>query len=322
MTVPVINAFVKQHPEVKITVVSRPFFKPMFDLIPGVTFFEADLKERHKGFFGLLKLSNDLKKQNINFISDLHNVLRSRIICAFAAIGGMRSKSVDKARPEKKALTRQVNKVFRQLKPVTQRYADVFSSFGYDVKLDQSALLPKQPIPDSAGSKNGKWIGIAPFAKHEGKVYPDDLMQEVVNELSKNAETQIFLFGAGSQEMKKLDVFADGKPNVQNYAGKSSFSDELALISNLDVMLSMDSGNAHLAAMFGVPTVTLWGATHPFAGFAPFLQPEENMLAADRTKYPALPTSVYGNKKVDGYEDAMRTITPTQVIQRVSELLK
>ena len=51
MTVPVLRAFVKQYPEVKITVISRPFFKPFFNGIPNLDFFAFDEKERHKGFF-------------------------------------------------------------------------------------------------------------------------------------------------------------------------------------------------------------------------------------------------------------------------------
>ena len=60
-----------------------------------------------------------------------------------------------------------------------------------------------------------------------------------------------------------------------NIAGKLSFKEELELIRSLDVMVSMDSGNAHLAAMQDVKTITLWGVTHPYAGFAPFHQPED-----------------------------------------------
>ena len=82
-------------------------------------------------------------------------------------------------------------------------------------------------------------------------------------------------------------------------------------------MISMDSGNAHLAAMLGVKVITLWGATHPFAGFKPFDQPLENCITSDRDKYPLLPTSIYGNKKVEGYEDAMRSILPETVVTKV-----
>lgn len=100
-------------------------------------------------------------------------------------------------------------------------------------------------------------------------------------------------------------------------AGKIKFQQELQLISNLDVMLSMDSGNAHIAAMLGVKVITLWGATHPYAGFLPFNQSFENALTSDRNQYPQLPTSVYGNKTVEGYQDAMRSISPNEIVQKI-----
>ena len=114
-----------------------------------------------------------------------------------------------------------------------------------------------------------------------------------------------------------MDAFAKPYGNIINVSGKIKFTQELQLISNLDVMLSMDSGNAHIAAMLGVKVITLWGATHPYAGFSPFNQPIENALVADRNLFPKLPTSVYGNKKVEGYEDAMRTILPEEVVAKL-----
>ena len=87
-------------------------------------------------------------------------------------------------------------------------------------------------------------------------------------------------------------------------------------------MLSMDSGNAHIAAMLGVKVITIWGVTHPFAGFSPFNQPLGNALTADIGLFPKLPTSVYGNKKVAGYENAMRTILPINVVEKITLSLK
>jgi ADP-heptose:LPS heptosyltransferase len=326
MTVPVINAFSKQHPQVRIIVVSRPFFKPMFAGLANVTFFEADLSGKNKGFLGLHRLYKELKRDNIDGVADLHNVLRSKIISSFFSIGGIKTATVDKARAEKKALVRVENKIFQPLKPITQRYADVFGDLGFPLNLDDQALLPKREISaetlNITGIKSGNWIGIAPFAKHEGKVYPAELMQQTINYLSETGRFKIFLFGAGKYESGQLDAFAQGKSNVINIAGRLSFSEELSLISNLDAMLSMDSGNAHLAAMFGVQTVTLWGSTHPYAGFAPFLQPDENAMVSDREKFPNLPTSIYGNKKVEGYEDAMKTISPESVAEKIRNVLK
>ncbi|CAM3929330.1 glycosyltransferase family 9 protein [Flavobacterium sinopsychrotolerans] len=312
MTVPVLRAFVKQHPQVKITVISRPFFKPFFEGIPNITFFAFDEKVRHKGFLGLLRLFQDLKGLNIDAFADLHNVLRSKIVRNLFALSGKKTASVDKGRAEKKALTQPENKVFKQLPTMFERHVKVFEQLGFTVDLSQ-AFFPKKAVlsPEILaiiGEKSQKLIGIAPFAQYDSKVYPLDLMQEVINQLSKNLEYKILLFGGGKKEIEILDSFSANKENVINMAGKIKFQQELQLISNLDVMLSMDSGNAHIAAMLGVKVITLWGATHPYAGFSPFNQPLGNALVSDRKQYPKLPTSVYGNKKVDGYEDAMRTI--------------
>jgi ADP-heptose:LPS heptosyltransferase len=146
-------------------------------------------------------------------------------------------------------------------------------------------------------------------------------MQEVINQLASTKTYKILLFGGGKKEMEHLYSLSKGKENVVVVAGQLEFQQELQLISNLNVMLSMDSGNAHLAAMLGVKVITLWGATHPFAGFSPFNQSLENALVSDRNLFPKLPTSVYGNKKEEGYENAMRTISVESIIDKINSLI-
>ena len=326
MTVPVLRAFVLQHPEVQITVVSRPFFKAFFDGIPNVNFFSIDLKERHKGFFGLLRLYKDLKKLKIDAVADLHNVLRSKIIRNLFALSGKKTAFVDKGRAEKKALTRAENKNFKPVTSMFERHKKVFQELGFNINLNDPIFPPKanlsSEILNVTGEKTQNWIGIAPFAQYESKVYPKDLMQEVIDKLAENSNNKIFLFGGGNKEIEILNQFASQKENVIIIAGKLKFEEELKLISNLDVMLSMDSGNSHIAAMLGIKVITLWGATHPYAGFLSFNQTMDSALVSDREKYPLLPTSVYGNKKVDGYEDAMRSISVESVVKKVVENLK
>lgn len=325
MTVPVLRALVKQHPDVKITMISRGFFKPFFADIPNVEFFEVDLKGKHKGVLGLYRLYSELKKRNIDAFADLHNVLRSKIVRAFFSLGRTKVAHIDKGRSEKNALTRAENKVFKPLKSNFERYADVFRQLGFSLDLANPEFPATQNLSDEVRSISGekalKWIGIAPFAAHSGKQYPMDLMREIVGQLSQYPENKLFLFGAGTNEIKQLESLSDKKNNVVVVAGKLKLSQELNLIQNLDVMLSMDSGNAHLSALFGVKTVTLWGATHPFAGFSPFNQTETNALLSDRNQFPLLPTSVYGNKIVPGYENAMRTILPEAVVNKIQSLL-
>ncbi len=319
MTVPVIRALTEQH-QVKVTVVSRPFFEPFFKDINNVEFFGVDLQNRHKGFFGLYRLFQDLKKLNIHGVADLHNVLRSKIVGTFFKISGKKVIALDKGRKQKKALTRPNNKVLHPLKPMHQRYAEVLGKLGFQVNLSNPKFPEKKPLDNEVLEKLGdfakKNIGIAPFAQYDTKTYPIDLMQQVIDQLAQNPENKIFLFG-GKADLTNLKKLQNRHQNVIITTGKLTFQQELQLIAHLDVMLSMDSGNAHIAAMYGIKTIVLFGATHPYLGFMPFGQPFQNALLPDLNKYPKLPTSVYGNKIVEGYQDAMRTISPSQVVAKL-----
>lgn len=326
MTVPVIRALVEQNQQVKVTVVSRPFFKPFFDGIEQVDFYGVDVKDRHKGFAGIYRLFQDAKKLKIDFVADLHNVLRSKILRTFFKISGTKVAFTDKGRADKKALTRAENKVFQPVKSMVDRHVETFKQLGFSIDLTQNhfpqkAVLPQEVLKVVGEKKDVKWIGIAPFAQYETKVYPQDLMAETIALLAHDKSNKILLFGGGENEIQKLNQLQQGFENVVVVAGKLKFDQELHLIQNIDVMLSMDSGNAHIAAMYGIKVVTLWGHTHPYAGFVPFGQSLSNCITADRTKYPKLPTSVYGNKMIDGYEDVMRTIAPQTIVNKINECL-
>ena len=322
MTVPVLRAFSLQYPQVKITVVSRPFFKPFFRDIPNLDFFAIDVNQKHKGIIGLVRLYNELKKLNIDAVADLHNVLRSKVVRGLFAVSGKKIAFTDKGRKDKKALTRAKNKVFSPVKSMFERHCTTFEELGFPIDLNNPSFPEKSILSGEilkiTGDKTQKWIGIAPFAQYDSKVYPLDLMQEIVIELARN-DYKLFLFGGGQNEIDKLNQLKRDFQNVIVVAGKLKLAQELDLISNLDAMLSMDSGNAHIGAMLGIKVITLWGATHPFAGFKPFNQSDEFCLTADRSSYPLIPTSVYGNKIVEGYEDAMKTITPQTVVDKIKK---
>lgn len=319
MTVPVLRALTDQHPNAKVTVVTRRFFKPIFEDIPNVEVFVSDLNGKHKGVLGLYKLSRELRKLNFDTVADLHNVLRSKILKVF--FFGKQVVQIDKGRIEKKALVS--GESFRQLKTTHQRYADVFKGLGLSTDLAQ----PKFPKPRTLSKRildlginaNKALVGIAPFAAHKSKMYPLDQMESVISKLS--IDYNIILFGGGQKEIEILNTLESNYNNVISVAGKLVFSEELALISNLDLMLSMDSGNGHLAAMFGVKVITIWGVTHPFAGFAPFNQPEDFQLTADRNRYPKIPTSIYGNKYPQDYEQATGSIPIETVVSKIKYIL-
>lgn len=325
MTVPVLSILVNKYPDLEITVLTRAFFRPLFGHLPNVRFYEADVNGVHSGVLGLGTLARELRDEEIDMVADLHDVIRSNVLKSVFYLYGIPCKQIDKGRAEKKALTRENNKEFRELKSTHQRYADVFAQLGYPIELSdyqppqKRKLIPK--IYEVVGKESSKWLGVAPFAQHRSKCYPEDLMEEVLAGLASDSKLKLILFGGGEKEREKLEKWEQQFDNCISVVGKLRFSEELSLISNLDGMLSMDSGNAHLAAIFGVPVVSLWGLTHPFTGFRAFNQPLENCLLPDLNQYPKIPTSVYGNKVPEGYEDVMRSIPPGTVLKKIYEIL-
>ena len=95
----------------------------------------------------------------------------------------------------------------------------------------------------------------------------------------------------------------------------------MAVISNLDVMISMDSANGHIASLFGVNVITIWGATHPFTGYSPFNQPNKNSIIPDLKKFPEVPVTIYGSKCPKDYHNAINSIRPEIIFKRVKQIV-
>lgn len=323
MTVPVLRVFSQTYPDVKLTVVSKPSYKPLFSDIENFQFLEADVYGEHKGF-GLLKLAKEAKKRGVDAVADLHNVIRSKMITGYLSLNGITTAAIDKGRAEKKALTNNPSEL-KRLKQTHQRYADVFEALGFPLHME-AHIFPKKKeltpqLHDLIGKHTKKMIGIAPFAAYQSKMYPLEMMKEVIFNLNEDNLYKIFLFGGGKKEKELLNEWEVEFENVTNLAGKYNLETELNLISNLDLMLAMDSSNGHLAALFNIPVLTMWGVTHPYAGFTPFNQSNECQLVADREEYPLIPTSVYGNKFPAGYENAMRSISVATVLKKIKETI-
>lgn len=324
MCVPVLRVLLDTYPDLKITLVSRAFFKPLFQSLPQVHFVAADVYGKHKGIPGLIRLAKELIGYEIDAVADLHQVLRSKVMNLYFSFKALPIAKIDKGRKEKKALIQANGQVISPLKTTHQRYADVFEALGFPIDLSKHQYPIKPVISSSVKEilqEGKKYIGIAPFAAFESKQYALVQLKEVLEVLSDSKKYQMILFGGGEKEVLLLEELAAAYKDTVNVAGKYKFPVELELIEQLDVMLAMDSGNGHLAALFDVPIITLWGNTHPYAGFVPFGQPESNQLVADRVKYPLIPTSIYGNKMPEGYENVMESIPANTVIEKIKELL-
>jgi len=329
MTVPVLYALATQHPELRITMLTRTRFVPMFEWLPanvqvrGIDFSEQD------GIIGLTKIYNRLKESNFDAVADLHDVLRSKYIRTCFAMAGTKVAKVDKGRKDKKELIGN-GQTHDALKPMTERYAEVFRSLGLSIDLSQRIKIDLRnedfaPMRNFVGRKQTgeKWVGVAPFAAHMQKVYPLDKMQQVVNALAAQG-CKVLLFGAGKKEGDILKTweqdYSGDKGVVISICGKmGGLKNEMLLMSQLDLMLSMDSANMHIASIFGIRVLSIWGATHPKAGFSGYRQTPDTELQLD---LPCRPCSIYGKKPCKFGDLRCMNIKPEVIIEKAINLLQ
>ena len=326
MTVPVLRSFFNSYPNQKIIFVSRPYASPLFEEFDNLEFIPIDLNNNYKGLGGLFSLFNKLYGKRVRAVVDLHGVLRTKILNLLFRLTFTKVKSIDKGRAERQKLIRKKNKIFKPLTQVHYKYSDVFRGIGFPVDLSNheypiKPFLNQESIEQEILSKNPnkKIIGIAPFAAHKGKNYPLGLMQKVIAYLQK--DYIIYLFGGGNDNLKQLNIWENVYENVIDLSNKLNLEQQINIINYIDLMISMDSANGHLAANYNIPVLTLWGMTHPFCGFKPFDQSQENSITIDRNHFPYIPTSIFGNKIPKGYENAFRTIDPKKVIEKALDIL-
>ncbi len=329
MMVPVVYSLAKQYPHLRITVLSRPFARPLFEeLASNVGFMEADVSNEYRGVKGLNALYRRLMAKNFTAIADLHNIIRSKYLRLRFNLGRHKVAHVNKHHGEKRRLTNQNNKQLRQLTTAFQNYADVFAELGYPVKLEFTSIFPQEGgnlhlLPPKVGERKGfqQWIGVAPFAAHRNKVYPLDKMEEVIQTIiQKHPSCRIFLFGGGGKEKEVIDGWQQKYEACTNASALlRSIDKELILMSHLDVLVSMDSANMHLASLVNTPVVSVWGATHPYAGFLGWKQDPAHIVQVD---LPCRPCSIYGRKAcARGDLACMHEIQPVNIINKVEEIL-
>jgi len=323
MTIPVMQQVLEQHPDIQIVFVSNKNWGALCAGIPRLIFFPADLKGVHKGFKGLYGLFKSIRKAyKIDAVADLHHVLRSQIVRTFFRLRGVPVAAIDKGRAEKKALARPEEKILIPLTSTIERYAAVFRKLGLPVTINPlkpvfgRQMLTEEMLAVTGAKNNDKWVGLAPFATYQEKTYPLEKMEDVLATLVQRSNTKVLLMGGGASEVAQLTALAIKYPAAVVVAGKFRLPEEMAIISNLDVMISMDSANMHLASLFGVRVVSVWGATHPFAGFMGFGQSEANAVQLESLS--CRPCSIFGNKPCfRGDHACMEWIPPASIIDKV-----
>lgn len=321
MTVPVVKTFLSAHPQAEVIMLSDQKLADLFIGIDRLIFVGADLKSKHKGVLGIYRLYQQLKKKyEFDFVADLHGVIRSHLLRILFKLNKKTTAVIDKGRFEKFALVRKENKIYRPLKHSTQRYVDVFRALGFKgfSKHDPLQVVDNQIKSIKVQKQEKVHIGFAPFAKHITKMYSLDRFIDVMRHFDQE-KYALHFFGGGPVEMAFIKEWERAFLHAVVHNHSIGLADELKLMSTMHVMVTMDSANMHLASLVNVPVVSIWGPTHPHAGFYGLGQDPTNAI---QLSLACRPCSVFGNKKCwRGDHACMQEISPKTIIEKIENLV-
>jgi ADP-heptose:LPS heptosyltransferase len=324
LTTPVLSEMRKQYPDIEIIVLTREAFSPFFSSIDGLRLFFPDLKKKHKGIPGIIRLFRDINKLGrIDYVIDLHDVIRSKILRFIFRLYGVPVSVIDKGRGEKKSVIRGIIKT--RLKHSVERYCDVFAGAGFPVtpKIGPWIIPPPRAISGAISliGEHGRLnIGVAPYAKHKLKMWPEEYMIRLLELIAEKHKCSFWLFG-GREESDRLSAFQAKVPGSSNLSGKLSLDEELAVMSKLDLMIAMDSSNMHMATLTGTKVISIWGGTDPVSGFGAWMQPVNYSISIPATDLTCRPCTTYGKGECRrGDLACMIWLKPEIVMQKTEDL--
>jgi len=273
--------------------------------------------DNHIDWRGIWALWREWRKE-IDAMIDLQAVLRTRVFGTLMRLSGKRVTRVHYGRIRKHLIT--VWGIGKKNLPTEfARYRDAFRRAGLETDEEFTAL----PVNKSAlravkkqfGEKEGRWIGLAPFAKSRSNMLPYRVTKDIIELLTRDKKTQVFLFGAGEIECEMLRQWSSVFPRTTSVAGQLKLEEELELMRQLDVMLCMDSANQHLSSLVGLRAISVWCATHPMIGFAGWKQRPEDII--QRHDLRCRPCTCHGTNHCRYGNYACRQIEAETIIQQI-----
>ena len=314
MTVPVVDALSRRYPDDRFIMASKKELGAMFASMPNVEFYEVD---NRLDWHGVVALWKALKTQ-VDSVIDLQNVRRTRVLDLLMQLSGKRITRIRYGRLKKHLVTlfgfRHIS-----LPSEFERYSDTFRRAG----LQTDTAFTSLPVNKTAaaqvnkqfGKKEGKWIGLAPFAKSKSNMLPYHVTKEVIERLTEDEQTRVFLFGAGEIECEMLRQWATVFPRTESVAGRLHLEQELELMRQLDVMICMDSANQHLSSLVGLRAVSVWCATHPMIGFAGWKQDPQDII--QRNDLHCRPCTCHGTNHCRYGNYACRQIEAETIVKQI-----
>lgn len=303
LTTALITALRERYPASRIDLVIASEFESIAPVLPGVS--RVHVFNKRNGVKGLRALRHTLRKERFDYVLDLHNALRTRILRRRV---GRRLSVVDKRSFRRWMLVRFKWDILRDTPDVIGRYFETAARLG----VTDDGRAPKLI---AAHERDPKRIAIASGAKHWNKRWPPEYFRELAQILLDRGY-EITFYGSQSDASTIEEIRQGLTGKHRSLAGETDLTDAAHSIAKCAVAITNDSGLMHVAQAVGTPVVALFGPTVTQFGFAPRTP---NSIALEVEGLYCRPCTAIGMENCpEGHFRCLREITPQQVLATIS----
>lgn len=312
LTTPVITELRKKYPDAIIDFIVLDKFYDSISLNPELNNIIKFEKEKYKGYFGIKRFTNLIKKENYDVIIDLHSKIRSKLISQFLGVKTYRYKK----RSWWKTL-------LVKLKLIRYNVDDTIIKNYFGAVKDLGIVYKGEKLRFSYSNDDLKrvkvyddYIVFAPGASKETKKWTKQNFAQLAVLLNRYYDKKILLIG-GKSEYEELEIIKDNAGEfVINLAGKLSLKESGALLSKAEFLVTNDSGPFHIGRGVGCKSFVIFGPTDP----GMFEYNEDAILLYNSE--PCSPCSLHGDKVCPkGHFNCMTNLTGEKVFNIIKDSL-
>lgn len=265
MTTPALKAIKEKFPLSFLAVMAPDRVREVFSDNPYVDeVIIFDEKKNHKSFLSKVSFIKQLRAKKFDTVFLVHRSFTRALICFLSGIktriGYKRPKNILVVNfpiiPPSKNIHKQDYYLYLFEKAginISDKFAKVY--------IEGKRLEKCKNEMAAIRKKHAYTVGINPSANWLLKRWPAENFAILCDKLIKELNCAIIIIGAKADSQTAEDVIEKMERNVYNLCGKTTIKELAAVISNLDLFISNDSGPAHLSASLGVNTLVLFGPT-------------------------------------------------------------